>query len=385
MQKFFFAFLARTQVGVAVEGGADAAIAACRDIARTLPPDHVIVKIDQRNAFNSVLRSHMLDIIGARFPVLYPYARAAYGTHSRLYFGPHVIESQRGVQQGCPLGPLFFSLVMAEAREAARVALRDAGFAEQQITFEAWFLDDGTFAGSAAAAEAYVNALEQACAAYGLEFNRAKCEVILPADGGCGLPEGSFRDFQRLSADNFELLGVPCGDDASVQRTCERLAERVCERIARIGQLYDPQVVYALLRHCGGFPLANFMARAARRGGVRAHRRGDDARVRGGRRRVPGGALSGACPAPAAARRARAALRARDGAARVHRGVGGGARAAQVPAARRLHRSHRQRRRRSPRPRARLGHCRGPPRRPPPCDGHHHPRHERGRSAPPAT
>ena len=257
-------FLARTQVGVAVEGGADAAIAACRDIARTLPPDHVIVKIDQRNAFNSVLRSHMLDIIGARFPVLYPYARAAYGTHSRLYFGPHVIESQRGVQQGCPLGPLFFSLVMAEAREAARVALRDAGFAEQQITFEAWFLDDGTFAGSAAAAEAYVNALEQACAAYGLEFNRAKCEVILPADGGCGLPEGSFRDFQRLSADNFELLGVPCGDDASVQRTCERLAERVCERIARIGQLYDPQVVYALLRHCGGFPLPlPRMARAA--------------------------------------------------------------------------------------------------------------------------
>ena len=125
--------LARSQVGVAVEGGADAAIAACRDTARTLPPGHVIAKLDQRNAFNSVWRSCILPEVAAAFPAAYPYARLAYGRHTWLYFGAHRILSQSGVQQGCPLGPLFFSLVMAAARAEARATLSEEDL--RAITF----------------------------------------------------------------------------------------------------------------------------------------------------------------------------------------------------------------------------------------------------------
>jgi hypothetical protein len=268
-------FLEQTQVGVAVEGGADAAIAACRDTARTLPEGHVIVKIDQRNAFNSALRAPMLDEIAAKFPALYPYARMAYGAASWLFFGPHKIVSRRGVQQGCPLGPLFFSLVMAAARRAARARLTEADLAA--ITFEAWFLDDGTVAGDAGAVGRYIAELEAACRAFGLDFNRGKCEVI--ARPGDAIPE-CFNDFRRFDTTKFELLGVPCGDDASVVERCDELAAAIQKRLKLLGHLSDPQVVYALLRYCGGFPLANFMARAAGPLGAAAFRDIDAATLR---------------------------------------------------------------------------------------------------------
>jgi len=172
-------FLERKQVGVAVEGGADAAIAACRDTARTLPDGHVIVKLDQKNAFNSVSRKHMLEIVAKEFPTLYPYAQMAYGNHSWLYFGSHRIDSCTGVQQGCPLGPLFFSLVMASARRKALAQLDDATRAA--LTFEAWFLDDGTVAGPQAAVAAYVEKLETECAACGPSTTAASASSSPPA------------------------------------------------------------------------------------------------------------------------------------------------------------------------------------------------------------
>ena len=265
-------FLARKQVGVAVEGGADAAIAACRDTARTLPEGHVIVKIDQRNAFNSVQRAAMLDAVAEDFPAAYPYARMAYGAHSWLFFGEHRIESRSGVQQGCPMGPLFFSLVMARARDAALRTLSEDDRAA--ITFEAWFLDDGTVAGEQGAVARYVAALEAACAAVNLVVNRRKCEVIAHEDEDL---VDAFSEYRRFTPNDFELLGVPCGDDASVQARCEALAANVVRRLRVFSRLPDPQLVYALLRFCGGFPLSNFMARAAGPLGAEAFRKVDEA------------------------------------------------------------------------------------------------------------
>ena len=252
-------FLARKQVGVAVEGGADAAIIACRDVARTLPAGHVIFKVDQRNAFNAGSRAAILDLVARDFPTLYPYARMAYGGHTWLYFGSHRIISQAGVQQGCPLGPLFFSLLMAEARG---LAIQRAAERHPELTpldFEAWYLDDGTVAGPTDAVIAYIEALEEVCASFNLQFNRGKCEVI--SNNGEPLPD-FFADTIQRSVDDFELLGVPCGNDESAVRTCSNLADKVERRVMCVAQLADPQVVYALLRHCGGFPLSNFLARA---------------------------------------------------------------------------------------------------------------------------
>lgn len=94
----------------------------------------IIVKIDVRNAFNSIFRSEMLKKVKERFPRLYPYIYQCYATHSNLFFGDWKIDSATGCQQGDPLGPLF-CLVINECIQ------------ELLSELNAWYLDDGTLGG----------------------------------------------------------------------------------------------------------------------------------------------------------------------------------------------------------------------------------------------
>ena len=56
-----------------------------------------------------------------------------------MTFGPHRILSTSGVQQGDPLVPLLFSLVILELMDSV-------GLIENlQLKFKLWYLDDVTF------------------------------------------------------------------------------------------------------------------------------------------------------------------------------------------------------------------------------------------------
>ena len=52
----------------------------------------------------------MFQSVLSEVPGLYHLVQSAYADPSFLFFGPHIIESAEGVQQGDPLGPLLFSL-----------------------------------------------------------------------------------------------------------------------------------------------------------------------------------------------------------------------------------------------------------------------------------
>ena len=96
------------QLGVGIRGGCEAAIHSARRYLQSLAPDHIMVKLDFANAFNSLRRSDMLLSVSDRLPELYAFCLSSYSQPSFLYFGSHVILSQEGPQQGDPLGPLFF-------------------------------------------------------------------------------------------------------------------------------------------------------------------------------------------------------------------------------------------------------------------------------------
>ena len=70
----------------------------------------------------------------------YRWVHFCYSQHSHLFFGNFVISSQAGVQQGDPLGPFLFCLVLQVlvsklSKEAPNLALNN------------WYMDDGSLSG----------------------------------------------------------------------------------------------------------------------------------------------------------------------------------------------------------------------------------------------
>ena len=75
------------QLGFGVPGGAEIAVHATRRYLQSLPPGHVLVKIDFSNAFNSVRRDVILEAVQRHIPELLPCASSSYAAPSFLKFG----------------------------------------------------------------------------------------------------------------------------------------------------------------------------------------------------------------------------------------------------------------------------------------------------------
>ena len=99
-----------------IKGGCESAVHAVREfttiIGESGKNEQVILKLDVKNAYNSVHRSTVLEEIYKRCPEIYPLVWQSYSTTMPLFIGDTVIESQTGVQQGDPLGPLCFALAI---------------------------------------------------------------------------------------------------------------------------------------------------------------------------------------------------------------------------------------------------------------------------------
>src|SRR4051812_28527021 len=97
------------------------------------------LKIDFRNAFNCVDRSAFLSSVHRSFPGLYAWTEWCYGSPTvLLYNHADIIISSCGVQQGDPLGPFLFSLVLAPIIEEIQALSPDLNL---------WYLDDGVIVG----------------------------------------------------------------------------------------------------------------------------------------------------------------------------------------------------------------------------------------------
>ena len=124
--------LSPLQLGYGTLLGAEAAAHSARLYLKDLPPDHVLVKLNFKNAFNTDRRDKVLEAASEFIPELFPYLFSCYSSPSTLFFGETVLSSAEGVQQGDPLGPLLFCLVIHP------LVLR------LKSEFRVFFLDDGT-------------------------------------------------------------------------------------------------------------------------------------------------------------------------------------------------------------------------------------------------
>ena len=242
------------QVGVAVPGGAEKAIHTVRAWHRRhqTSSDKVALKLDFANAFNTVRRDAVLSAIRDPFPALARWATWCYQRPTRLQFDEWVVESCAGVQQGDPLGPLFF----AAALQPLAQDLRNAG-----LDIAVHYLDDGVVAGNIHAVSAALRLAEARAATIGLRLNLAKSELIAVgrldiAALHCHFPDALLRahaDGSCRVARNFELLGAAIGEDSFIHSHTVERAAKAGDLLDALGELEDPQVGLRLLRACVGF------------------------------------------------------------------------------------------------------------------------------------
>ena len=169
-QQFFHPF----QFGVACPLGAEQMIHGLRDCIEQhwLENDFVVLKVDLKNAFNMVSRQAVLNECGKHFPELLPWASWCYSQHPFLWHPLGCLTSEQGVQQGDPLGPLLFSLVLNIL--VSEISSRG----DCSLNYHAWYLDDGALAGPGSSVYNILAMLQELGPSLGLHVNIHKCEVF---------------------------------------------------------------------------------------------------------------------------------------------------------------------------------------------------------------
>jgi hypothetical protein len=245
---FASSYLAPLQVGVGVCDGAEALLHTfnrfIRDPTRC-NDDTVLALVDFTNAFNRVDRNSMMAQVLDRFPRVAGWVQYTYGTGAHLFAGPSALLATSGCQQGDPLGPLLFSLVL----QPLLVRLRD----NFSLTTGA-YLDDLTIAGSTSDVAAAIRWLQVEGPPFGLHLSLSKTVVWSPSSRDLR-PGGLFNDLSHASENGIELLGGAVSTSAPfVASVVQKRVDKCIASLRHMLDLKDPQLCLLLLRACEGMP-----------------------------------------------------------------------------------------------------------------------------------
>jgi hypothetical protein len=230
------------QVGVACPAGVERAVHATRSLIKDHweDDDFAILKVDMRNAFNTVSRQEVVDQCALHLPEIVPWVLYCYKSHPRLWHVLGSLWSAAGVQQGDPLGPVIFALAL----HRLVIRLDDV----EGPIMNSWYLDDGILAGSRKALLECLGIIEEAREWSGLEINLGKCWVFSRSDVSA-FPTA----VKKSDVPNLEVLGAPIGDDHFCEEFVANKANEAGTLLNQLPELQDSQVSLALLRQCGGF------------------------------------------------------------------------------------------------------------------------------------
>ena len=247
------------QLGVACPNGTERISHLARRFWHRNAADECLVKWDFRNAFNSAARARILDKVTTEFPELATWVWWTYGESTCLWYNGGYLESDEGVQQGDPLGPLLFSMAIQPIVD--EIARECPG-----LSFHGWYLDDGQVGGSTKDVLKACEIVKRLAKEIGLDLNQGKCEVVFnrrpaydafPCDVFNEKGELVEKGYKRIYTDvdgGFCVLGTPIGSDKFVHEFIEKEVLAPCSTaFSKIRELEDPHVAYCLLRSTCSF------------------------------------------------------------------------------------------------------------------------------------
>lgn len=295
LQQPALAALSPRQVGVAERGGCEAIVHAAAAVVaeHAADDDYALCKVDFANAFNRVSR-HFLEIVrkNAQFSGASAWLWATYGDVSHMWWSSKSIDCVTGVQQGDPMGPLLFSLVLKVLTDRIREV-------QPGLALNAWFLDDGTMIGRTADVRAALQVIQVEGPPLGLHVNLGKCELwwcrhnprmqMFPAG------------IKRVTTPGVALLGSAIGSAEFLASELSKRVEKVSDQLLiQLPTLEDSQVELGLLRVCLGVPQLVHAMRTMNPSAVKAALQTADHHITAALEHVVGDTLSLAARAQAA-------------------------------------------------------------------------------------
>ncbi len=209
------ALLAPRQLEYGVRGGAEAAVHTDRLYLQDLQ-HQCILKLDFKNAFNTLRRDKMLQAVQNFAPDLLPFVHSSYSSSSSLFWSDKTIQSTEGVQQGDPLGPLLFCLTIHPLMSQLKSELC------------VWYLDDGTIEGAAEDVKHDLEVVVREGAALDLHLNERKSEVICVDPAARDSILHSIPGAQVIDPASASLLGSPIGVTSSTSDAISEKTQLLC-------------------------------------------------------------------------------------------------------------------------------------------------------------
>ena len=246
-----------TQFGCGTSHGAEIAAHVFRNlIENEQNPENVIMKMDFKNAFNSLKRDKILDTVFRKRRQIYNNTHSAYSESSHLFFGEKVIQSQEDCQQGDPEGPALFSDTIQD-------------LVNQMVSqYNVWYLDDGNLSDDYRTVLEDLKRIIASADEYGISLEKTKCYLIFL--GNC--TESSKKRFKALfdeicpgikveDRENLEILGSPMGASARRDLLNEKMIE--LQKLSEVVTKLDAHYGSYLLKNCFSLPKLLYFLRTS--------------------------------------------------------------------------------------------------------------------------
>ena len=186
------------------------------------------------------------------FPGLERWTRWCYSRPPVLiYDHSKKFESASGVQQGDPLGPLYFCCGLQSIID--RISALGP-------TYQKWSMDDGGIVGPPEMLSKAWNIIKEEGPRLGLHLNPAKCEWSW-LDPSCELPS-PIVNVPLVPTEKIQMLGVPLGSSAFAADFVQARLLQPCDSVmSKLADFEDTQAAMYLLRLSYGIVRANHFMR----------------------------------------------------------------------------------------------------------------------------